>query len=181
MFRNTVPKFYTATPASTPALTTLLGPDQGINAAGVSSVAGWSVNFPSVNSPVALESVPAPIIPSLPASTNPTISQVSPNAYAATLSLGIVQALQLVPSFNDAHGTPVTAVAPNVFGFIYTSRNVKVATVSSTGLVTPVARGEACVLIGSARAANLPFAGASAPAGLIGCETFCELNVQVLD
>jgi hypothetical protein len=171
---------YTATPASTATLTTVIGPDGGVNEAGIESVGSWNSNSPSVNAVAELENIPAPIIPSLPSGSNPEVIQVSPNSYKAILSLSEVQTLQLTPSFNNAQSAPVVAVSPNVFEFVYTSRNVKVATISSTGLITPVGRGEVEILIGSARAANLPFAGAAAPAGQTGCEVYSSINVTVV-
>jgi hypothetical protein len=169
-----------AMPSSTSTLTTPISPDGGTTAAGIESNGSWNPNYPSLNSVAELEQIPAPIMPSLPSATNTTVTKVSPNSYKATLSLGGAQTLQLEPSFNNCQSAPVTAVAPNVFEFVYTSRNTHVATVDSTGLVTPVGRGEVCILIGSARAANLPFAEASAPAGQVGCEVYAELNVTIL-
>jgi hypothetical protein len=155
--------------------------------AGIFSVGSWASNPDSppagywTPTPVAvLERIPAPINPVLPAESNPTVTRVSSNSFSAPISLGDAETLQLSPSFENAQGQPVAAVAPNAFSFVYTSRNVRVAEVSDTGLVTPTGRGECCILIGSARTANLPYAGAAPPAGQTGCETYCELNVTVL-
>jgi len=174
----------TPTASSTTTFTTPLSISSGVNDSGIESTGSWSGPVDAFGRQAqVLEQIPSPIMPVLPVSTNPTVIQVSPNSFKAYLSLsGAVDpsTLQLNPSFTNAHGTPVTAVSPNVFGFVFTSRNSHVCTVSPSGLVTAVGRGEVCILVSSARAANLPFAGASAPAGLTGCEVACELNVVVL-
>lgn len=124
-----------------------------------------------------LQGVGAPVRIILPAGSNPTLTKLGPQQYIVSLTLSSI--VQLTPGFADAQQNQVSAVAPNSFAYAYTSRNNHVATVDASGLVTAVASGEATILIGSARAANLPFANAQAPAGLLGCEVFAELTVRV--
>jgi hypothetical protein len=178
-----LPVIDTTKPSDSPVYSGVPAPDP--SAAGITSTGGWAnTNIPfygyTLNVEV-LQGIPAPIMPTLPAASNPTVTKVSPNSFKVTLSLSGTSTVQLAPGFNNAQNNSVSAVAPNSFnGFVYTSRNQKIATVSSSGLVTAVTRGECTVLIGSARQANEPFAGASPPAGTTGCEVYCELNVIVV-
>jgi hypothetical protein len=127
-----------------------------------------------------LQAVRAPVRVILPAASNPILIKQGPQEYFATLSLSGTSTLQLTPGMADSQNNPVTAVAPNVFNsFVYRSRNNHVCTVNSNGLVTGVSRGEAVVLIGSSRNANLPFTNAAPPAGLTGAEIYCEVIVRV--
>jgi hypothetical protein len=116
----------------------------------------------------------------LPAGSNPSVVQKGPQEYFVTLSLGEHQTLQLSPGMGNCQQAPSAAVSPNAFSFVYTSRNINVATVSNAGLITPVGRGECVILIGSVRGVNAPFVGATPPAGNTGCEVYCELAVRVL-
>lgn len=148
---------------------------------GTLACGGWDGGQASGgNQPEVFQGVPAPIRPSLPVATNPPITQVSPNSYSVTLSLSGTNTVQLAPSFVNAKSQGVSAVAPNVFAFVFSSRNSHVATCAANGLVTAIGRGQCTVLIGSARTANLPFTNAAPPAGLVGCEVYCELNVTVV-
>ena len=110
--------------------------------------------------------------------TNNGVSQSgSPQEYAVAIANGAT--LQLTPLMANAQNQLVTATAPNVFTYTYTSRNSKVATVDSNGLVTAVGRGEVEILIGSSRSVNLPFTNAAPPAGQTGASEYCFLNVTV--
>ena len=124
------------------------------------------------------QAVPAPVRVILPAGSNPSLIRLGPQEFSVRLSLSGTNTVTLVPGMADAHQNPVTAVSPNSFSFIYRSRNIRVCTVNDSGLITAVARGEAVVLIGSSRNANLPFVNAAMPAG--SAEIFAELTVQVV-
>jgi hypothetical protein len=165
--------------SDTADFTTSLSNSENVTEAGVFSTGGWDDNtrLGGNVAPSIVERIPAPVRPSLPASSNSTITRVSPNSYSVTLSLGAT--LQLSPSFVNALSQDVVAVSPNVFGFIYQTRQRLVATCDATGLLTAVGRGSCSILVGSARTANAPFDGARPPAGLIGCEAYCELQVTV--
>ena len=77
----------------------------------------------------------------------------------------------------DASNNVVSAVSPNAFAFVYRSRQVKVATVSANGLVSPVSRGGYSILVGNNRAVNVDIPS-GANSGTEG--VFCELQVTVL-
>lgn len=166
-----VPYLPTATTASSPSYDGNAAPDP--TAAGTSSVG----SFDSASIEV-LQGVPAPVRIILPEGSNPTLTKLGPQQYFVSLSLS--STVQLTPGFADAQQNEVLAVAPNSFAYVYSSRNSHVATVDGSGLVTAVGRGEATILIGSARTANLPFTNAQVPAGLVGCEVFAELTVLVV-
>lgn len=146
--------------------------------AGTLAVGGWNGGQPSGgNQPEVFQGLPAPVRPSLPSGTNPSVAQVSPNSYSVTLHAG--DTLQLAPSFVNAKSQPVVAVSPNVFNFVYQTRQRLVATCDANGLVTATGRGQCTILVGSARTANLPFLNSAPPSGLVGCEAYCELIVTV--
>ena len=92
------------------------------------------------------------------------VSLIGPNQYSVTLSLSGADTVQLTPNGADARQNPTSAVSPNVLTWGYVSRNVKVATVTSNGLVTAVGRGECEIVIRSFRQVNASFVGAT-PSG----------------
>jgi hypothetical protein len=162
---------YSGTPAPSPT-------DAGTLATG-----GWANNLTSPpwwNFPNEVyQAVPACVRVTLPVGSNPTIIRLGPQEYSVRLSLSGTNSVALAPGMADAQNNPTTAVSPNAFNsFVYRSRNTHVCTVDDSGLVTAVGRGEATVLIGSARNANLPFANAAMPAG--SAEIYAELTVQVV-
>jgi len=81
--------------------------------------------------------------------------------------LSVSGTLQLTPNGADAQQNPTSAVAPNAFTFIYKSRNINIATVTSGGLVTAVGRGQCEIVVSSPRNVNEPFANAT-PSGTEG-------------
>jgi hypothetical protein len=125
-----------------------------------------------------LQAVRAPVRVTLPVGSNPTIIRIGPQEFSVRLSLSGTNTVTLVPGMADSLQDPVSPTAPNTFSFVYRSRNTHVCTVDSNGLVTAVGRGEAVVLIGSVRNANLPFVNAAMPAG--SSEIYAELTVQVV-
>lgn len=144
---------------------------------GTQQTGGWISTGNSV-----LEAVPAAVRVQL--QTGGVVIQTgSAQQYAATLSLSqgqtppVAQTLQLVPNMANSLNQAVSAVAPNVFSYTYTGRNNLVASVSSTGLVTPLERGGVCIMIGSPRAVNESFAGAT-PSGTEA--TYAEIQIMVV-
>jgi hypothetical protein len=167
----------TPTPATSDSYDGLgLNPDP--NQSGSFSSGGFvsASGFPHI----VYQNVGAPVRVTLPVGSNPTIIRIGPQEYFVTLSLSGTNTVQLTPGMADSLQNPVSPVSPNTFSFVYRSRQVNVATVSDSGLVTAVSRGECTVLIGSARNANLPFTNASPAAGLTGCEIYSELTVRVV-
>jgi hypothetical protein len=159
--------------SDTPTYTGTPSPDP--TQAGMTSTAGWASVPPPSNFPTEiLEGVPAPVRVTLPSASNPTVTQIGPQQYAATIPHG-VSTLQLTPGMANAQQAPVSAVLPNSFAtaFTYRSRNRNVATVNASGLVTAVGLGEVEILIGAARQANQPL---STPA----VEVYASLNIKVL-
>ena len=101
--------------------------------------------------------------------------------YSAILSLsgsnGLPASLQLVPGMANAQNVATLAVAPNVFAYTFQSRNVLVASVSASGLITPVSKGGVCIMVGSSRAVNASFAGAT-PSGTEA--SYAEIQITVV-
>lgn len=120
------------------------------------------------------QAVPAPVAVQLSGSG---IKQIgSPQQYGVTLSLSNTDTVQIVPAMANALNEIVAATAPNVFTYTYRSRNINVATVNSSGLVTAVGRGQCEVLVINTRAANLPFANAT-PSGTEGVQASLQVTV----
>jgi hypothetical protein len=119
------------------------------------------------------QGVPAPVAVQLSGSG---IKQIgSPQQYAVSLSLG-GDTVQIVPAMANALNEIVAATAPNVFTYTYRSRNINVATVSSTGLVTAVSGGQCEILVINTRAANLPFVN-TMPSGTEGVQASLQVTV----
>jgi hypothetical protein len=166
----------TPTPATSDSYDGLgLNPDP--NQSGTYSSGGFvsASGFPHI----VYQNVGAPVRVILPAGSNPSLIKQGPQAYSVTLSLSGTNTIQLTPGMADSLQNPVSPVSPNVFSFVYRSRQIKVATVSDSGLITAQTRGECTVLVGAARSANLPFTNASPASGLTGCEVFAEVTVRV--
>jgi hypothetical protein len=73
------------------------------------------------------------------------VTQVGgPGQYAVSLSLAQAQSVQLTGGNTDAQNSVTSGPGT----FTYRSRNTQVATVSAGGLVTPVGRGQAEILVG---------------------------------
>ena len=166
----------TPTAASTTNYTGVPAPDP--TQAGITSTAGWASNpqppnYYNVPNEV-LEGVAAPVKVVIGGTGVTRIAGGSPQQSKVTLSLSGTSTVQLTPTMSNAQNAAVLAVSPNVFNdFLYTSRNINVVTVSPTGLVTAVGRGEASVLVGISRHANLPLSP-TAP------EVYAELIVTVI-
>jgi hypothetical protein len=112
---------------------------------------------------------------------NEGIVEVGPQEFSAVISLSSYSpTIQLEPSYANCQQTPTAPISPAVPNFVYTSRNIKVCTVNSSGLVRAVGRGSCVILVGAYRGANAVFAGATPPQGNTGCEVFCELAVTVV-
>jgi hypothetical protein len=152
----------TEKPSSTSTYTGTTNPPM---TSGSLQTAGWgdpnSVSYGCPQIIETLESVPASVRVQLALSG---ITKLGPNQYAATLSLSGDNTLQLTPNSADAQQNPTTAVSPNVFSWTFYSRNIHIATVDSSGLVTAVGRGECEILIQSPRAVNAAYAGVGTPA-----------------
>ena len=120
------------------------------------------------------QGVPAPVAVQLSGSG---IKQIgSPQQYGVTLSLSNTDTVQIVPAMANALNEIVAATAPNVFTYTYRSRNINVATVSSTGLVTAVSSGQCEILVINTRAANLPFVN-TMPSGTEGVQASLQVTV----
>jgi hypothetical protein len=129
---------------------------------GNAQVGAFVSNVPSINAlyiPTSqLEGVPAQVKVSV---SGPGVVQVgAPNQFAVTLSLA-TGALQLTGHVNNAANVNTD---PALAAFTWVGSQIFVATVSSSGLVTAVARGSCTLECRYSRAANLPFASA-APSG----------------
>ena len=118
----------------------------------------------------------------LDSAINPTIHQLGPQEYKTVLSLSRMPTVQLNLSYADNLNNPSAPVSPAVPAFVYTSRNIAVATVSPTGLVTAAGlRGECIILCSSVRCANASIAGSAVPpAGETGTEIYLELRCVVV-
>lgn len=120
------------------------------------------------------QGVPAPVAVQLSGSG---IKQIgSPQQFGATLSLSGTDTVQITPAMANALNEIVAATAPNVFTYTYRSRNINVATVNSSGLVTAVGRGQCEVLVINTRAANLPFVN-TMPSGTEGVQASLQVTV----
>jgi hypothetical protein len=120
------------------------------------------------------QGVPAPVAVQLSGSG---IKQIgSPQQFGVTLSLSGTDTVQIVPAMANALNEVVTATAPNVFTYTYRSRNINVATVNSSGLVTAVGRGQCEVLVINTRAANLPFVN-TMPSGTEGVQASLQVTI----
>ncbi|MGA9156521.1 MAG: hypothetical protein WB249_07010 [Candidatus Sulfotelmatobacter sp.] len=129
--------------------------------------------YPQVNTQFP-QAVPAPVAVQLSGSG---IRQIgSPQQYGVTLSLSGTDTVQIVPAMANALNEVVSPVAPNVFTYTYRSRNINVATVNSSGLLTAVGRGQCEILVINTRAANLPFAN-STPSGTEGVQASLQVTV----
>jgi hypothetical protein len=140
--------------------------------AGITQTGSWANNPVSPFRNEILEALPACVRVQL---TGSGVTALGPNQYATTLSLG--ETLQLTPTGADAQQNPTGAISPNVFAWTYISRNINVATVSSTGVVTAVGRGECEILVISPRQVNSSFPGAM-PSGTEGVQA--EIQVKVV-
>jgi hypothetical protein len=129
---------------------------------------------------VRVQQLPALTRVQLPLANNPMVAQKGPQEYAVTLSLSGTDTLQLSPAFANSQNVPTAPVSPSVPAFTYTCRNIYVATVSPSGLVTGHNRGECTILVSAIRGVNATFASATPPAGLTGCEIAMELAVKVV-
>jgi hypothetical protein len=119
------------------------------------------------------QGVPAPVAVQLSGSG---IKQIgSPQQYAVSLSLG-GDTVQIVSAMANALNEIVAATAPNIFTYTYRSRNINVATVNSSGLVTAVGRGQCEILVINTRAANLPFTN-TMPSGTEGVQASLQVTV----
>jgi hypothetical protein len=167
---------YTASPASTSTLTSPVGPDGGVNEAGITSIGSWNSgnipsgsgspgNIPPLNAVAELENIPAPVNVQL-GGTAGTEQVGSPQQWAVTISLS-GSPLQIVPNMANSQNVAVSAVAPNVFTYTYLSRQEFVCTVSSSGLITATGRGQCEVEVWATRSCNLPFVNAT-PSGVEG-------------
>jgi hypothetical protein len=152
----------------------------GVTQMGLYQSASWASlnNFPFGTSVDVQEMLPSAVRVQL--QTGAVVKQTgTAQQYAALLSLsganGLPSSLQLVPSMANAHNQATQAVAPNVFQYTYRSRNVLVAIVSASGLITPVSKGGVCVMIGSTTQVNASFGGAT-PTGPIA---FAEIQITV--
>jgi hypothetical protein len=116
----------------------------------------------------------------LPSGSNPTIQQVSPQAYKVVLSLSGTNTVQLNPAYANGQQTPTAQISPASPVFTFTTRQEFVATVSESGLITAQGRGECVILVGAVRAICAPFAGATNPSGNTGNEIYLELAVRVI-
>jgi hypothetical protein len=122
------------------------------------------------------QGVPAPVAVQL-STLGSGIKQIgSPQQYGVTLSLSNTDTVQIVPAMANALNEIVAATAPNVFTYTYRSRNINVATVNSSGLVTAVGRGQCEVLVINTRAANLPFVN-TMPSGTEGVQASLQVTV----
>jgi hypothetical protein len=145
---------------------------------GLVQTGGFKSTPPSVSglSVEVLEGLPAAVRVQL--TTNNGIVQTgSPQQYAVKVALN--GTLQLTPLMANAQNQLVVAAAPNVFNYVFSSRNVKIATVDANGLVTAVGRGECEILIGNTRQVAASFVGATPPAGETGASAYAFLNVTV--
>lgn len=158
-------------PDDTPTYSGVSAPDP--TQAGTLQTGAWAVG--GVQTGEILEALPANCRVQLSGSgvTNAAGSQT--NQYKVILALG--ETLQLTASGADATNTRTSAVSPNSFVFWYRSRNVNVATVSSSGLVTAVGHGETEIIVTTPRNVNNPWGGAS-PSGTEG--TTASLIVRVI-
>ena len=143
--------------------------------AGTLQTGGWANNLTSppwwnVANEV-LEALPANVRVQLSG-----ITKIGPNQYSTTLSLSGTNTLQLVPNAADAKQNSTTAVTPNSFTWAYTSRNIHVATVNSSGLVTAVGRGECEISVRSFRQVNASFTNAT-PSGTEGVDATIQVTV----
>jgi len=139
---------------------------------GILACGGWDGGEPAGgNQQEVFQGIPANVRVQLSG-----LTKVGPNQYAATLSLSGTNTLQLVPNAADAHQNPTLAVFPNSFTWAYTSRNVNVATVDSTGLVTAVAQGECEIGVRSYRQVNASYSGAT-PSGTEGIDATIQVRV----
>jgi hypothetical protein len=128
-----------------------------------------------------VQALPALCRLQLPVATNPMVAQKGPQEYSATLSLSGTDTVQLAPAFANSQNVPTAPVSPATAKFVYTSRNVYVATVSPSGLVTAQNHGECVILVSAYRGVNAPISGsATPPAGQLGTEIYAELAVRVL-
>ncbi len=124
-------------------------------------------------------SYPIEVYEALPANVRVQLSgvtEIGPNQYAATLSLTGTSTLQLVPNAADAQQNSTSAVAPNSFLWSFVSRNINVATVNSSGLVTAVGRGQCEIAVRSFRQVNASFAGAT-PSGTESVDATIQVTV----
>jgi hypothetical protein len=146
--------------------------------AGSEQTGGWANTLTSPpwwNHPnEVLEALPACVRVQL---SGDGIQETGPNQYQTTLSLSGSNTIQLTPNGADAQQNPTSPVAPNAFMFTYKSRNINVATVDSSGLVTAVGRGQCEIIVQSPRAVNASFVGAT-PSGTEGVQ--CSLLVTVV-
>lgn len=104
------------------------------------------------------------------------VTKIGPNQYSTTLSLSGANTLQLVPNAADAQQNPTSAVAPNSFTWKFSSRNVNVAKVNSSGLVTAVGRGQSEIVVRSFRQVNASLSGAT-PSGTEGVDATIQITV----
>jgi hypothetical protein len=150
--------------------------------AGTLQCGGWANNLASPP----WWDFPNEVLEGLPAQVRVQISgsgvaQIGPNQYRVTLSLSGTSTVQLTPTPADAQQNPTTAVLPQTISnssFGYVSRNINVATVSSTGLVTAVGRGEVEITIRGFRNVNESFLNAT-PSGTESVDA--TLDVVVLN
>lgn len=174
--------YSTGKPSDTPTFTGAPPSLQATN--GTQQTGGWTdPNSTSYGVPIAMESLealPANVRVQLSGSGISKCANSQTNQYVTFLSLsgnGYPKTLQLIPNGADCNNNPTSAVSPNVFAWSFTSRNVAVAVVSPTGLVTAEGRGECEISVTSSRAVNASFAG-SAPSGTAGVSA--SLRVIVL-
>jgi hypothetical protein len=177
--RNAMPNDFivSTTPASTPSYSGTPAPspaDAGTLATAAfedSTCIDYGNPFPQA----VLQGVPSNVRVQLTLASG--ITQLGPNQYAVSLSLSGTSTVQLTPNAADAQQDETEPVSPNSFTWSFVSRNVNVATVNSSGLVTAVGRGECEILISSTRAVNASFTGAT-PSGTEGVQA--SLNVRVV-
>jgi hypothetical protein len=129
---------------------------------GLNQTGSWFQNDPATSTGPyktnLVEAIPAAVRVVL--SGSPALQQFAPGVYRATLSLsgqnGQPMTLQLTASTSDAFNNPSSAVLPNQQRFTFLSHNARIATVNSTGLVTPSGRiGEVDIECQYPRSVNL--------------------------
>lgn len=144
-------------------------------AMGTLAVGGWAGGLPSGgNQQETFEALPAMCRVQLSG-----LTKIGPSQFRATLSLSGTNTLQLTANTADCQQNPTSAVSPqsvtdSFFGYV--SRNVHVATVNSTGLVTAVGRGEVEITVRCFRNPNASYTNA-APSGTESVDATIQVTV----
>jgi hypothetical protein len=146
---------------------------------GTLQTGGWAdldgqQTFPRSFPTEVFEAIPANVRVQLALASG--ITRLGPSQYAVSLSLSGTDTVQLTPNAADAQQDETSAVSPNSFTWSFVSRNVNVATVNSSGLITAVGRGQCEVRVISSRAVNASFVGAT-PSGTEGTDATIQVTV----